>query len=77
MFGSIKTLVSFFSVWYVCVVARRKMRVWQGNCQVRCAQQKSRGATAKGVVVEYINSASFCFAKGRGSCGSEVFGFLS
>ncbi len=28
MFGSIEALVSFSSVWYVCVMAGRKMMVW-------------------------------------------------
>jgi len=66
VFGNIETLVSFSSVWYVCVVVGCRMMVWQGNCQVRCVRQKSREVVAKGFVAEKINSAGFCFAKERG-----------
>ncbi len=59
MFGSIENLVSFSSVWYVCVVAKRRMMVWQGSYQVRCTWRKSRGIMAKGFAAEKINSASF------------------
>jgi len=61
VFGSIETLVSFSSIWYVCVVARRKMMVWQGSYQVRCVRWKFRGTLAKGFAVEKISSVGFCF----------------
>ncbi len=63
MFGSIETLVSFSSVWYVCVVAGRKMMVWPGSCQVRCARQKSLGAMVEGFATEKISSVDFCLEK--------------
>jgi hypothetical protein len=66
MFGSIETLVSFSSVWYVCVVVGHKMMVWQRSCQVRCAQRKSRGAMVEGFDVEKISSAGFCFGNDKG-----------
>jgi len=48
VFHSIDTFVSFFFVWYVCVVVRQRMIMWQGSCQVKCAWWISRGAVAKG-----------------------------
>jgi hypothetical protein len=48
VFDNIEIFVLFSCVWYVCVAARRKMTVWQGSCQVKCAQWKSCGATTKG-----------------------------
>jgi len=66
VFSSIETLLSFSSVWYVCVVARRKMMVWQGSCQVSYTRQKSRRAMAKGFAAEKINSSGFCFVGTRG-----------
>ncbi len=77
VFGSIKTLMSFSSVWYVCVVARHMMMVWQGSCQVRCVRRKSHIVTTKGFVAEKINSAGFCFTRTRGRCWIEVFRYLS
>jgi hypothetical protein len=44
----IEIFVSFFSIWDVCVVVGRKMNVWQGNCQVKCARWKSHGGVAEG-----------------------------
>jgi hypothetical protein len=73
MFGSIETLVSFFSIWYVCVVVGCVMMVWQGSCHVGCARQKSCGAVAEGFAVEKIISAGFCFARTEQSCWNEVF----
>jgi hypothetical protein len=39
--------VSFSFVWCVCVAVRCKMTLWQGSCQVRRVQRKSRGTTVK------------------------------
>jgi len=73
VFGSIETLMSFSSVWYVCVVVGRKMMVWQGNCQVKCGRQKFHEAVAKGFATEEISCAGFCFAKKRGKLSHLVF----
>jgi hypothetical protein len=62
MFGSIEALVSFSSVWYVCVIVWRRMMVWQRSCQVRCTQRKSRGAVVEGFATKKISSADFCFS---------------
>jgi hypothetical protein len=48
VFVSIEIFVSFAFVWNVCVVARRKMIVWQGSCQMKCTWRKSRNATVEG-----------------------------
>jgi hypothetical protein len=73
MFGNIKTLVSISLVWYVCVVVRHKMMVWQGSCQVGCTWWKSCGVMADGFDAKKTSSVGFCFVRTRGSCGSEVF----
>lgn len=68
MFGSIKTLVSFSFVWYVCVIVGCKMMVWQGSYQLRCARCKSCGVGAEGFVAENISSAIFflvCRKRGK------------
>jgi len=65
MFGRIETVVSFSSVWYVCVVARRKMMVWPGSCQVRCARRKSRETVVEGFDAEKISSVDFVLRRGE------------
>ncbi len=65
MFGRIETLVSFSSVWYACVVARRKMMVWPGSCQVRCTRWKSRETVAEGFDAEKISSVDFVLRRGE------------
>ncbi len=68
MFSSIETFVSFFSVWYVCVITGCKMMVWQRSYQARCVRWKShRGATER-FAAEKISIAGFCFPRTRGSC---------
>jgi hypothetical protein len=42
VFYGVEILVSFPSIWDVCVAVGRRMTVWQGSCQVRCGQRKSR-----------------------------------
>jgi len=76
VFGSIETLMSFSSVWYVCVVVGRRMMVWQGNCQVKCGRQKSHEAVVEGFATEKISCAGFCFAKKRGKLSNLVFFFF-
>jgi len=75
MFGSIETLVSFSSVWYVCVVAGCKMMVWQGSYQVRCGRRKFREVMTEGFAAEKISSACFCFVKKRKKLLNLVFFF--
>jgi len=65
MFGSIQVLVSFSSIWCVRVITRRRIMVWPGSCQGKCAWKRSRGAVMEGFVVEKIINASFLF------CGEE------
>jgi hypothetical protein len=45
VFDSIEIFVSFFCVWYVHIFVGHRTTVWQGSYQVKCAQQKSHGAT--------------------------------
>jgi hypothetical protein len=65
VFGSIETLVSFSSIWYVCGVVGRMMMVWPRSCQVRCVWWKSYGAVVEGFAIEKISSAYFCLEKAR------------
>jgi hypothetical protein len=58
-------LVSFSSIWYVCVVVERMMMVWPGSCQVRCIWWKSYKAVVEGFVAEKISSADFCLEKAK------------
>jgi len=73
---SIETFVLFFFVWYVCVVARCRMTMWQGSCQVKCARWKSRGAMAEGFAAVQISSVVFGF-QFQGGCRRLVFRSLS
>jgi hypothetical protein len=77
MFNSIEIFVSFSSIWYVCVVVGRRITVWQGSCQVKCARRKSRGAMAEGSATVQMNSVVFLAFSHRGGCGRLVFRSLS
>jgi len=48
VFYGVGIFVSFSSIWDVRVVVRRKMTMWQGNCQVKCGWRKSHDGAAKG-----------------------------
>jgi hypothetical protein len=48
VFYGIEIFMSFSSIWDVCVVARRRMIVWQGSRQVKCVWRKSRGGATEG-----------------------------
>jgi len=76
VFDSIEIFVSFSFFWYVCVVAGRKMIVWQGSYQVKCVRQKSYGATTERCVGVQISSVAFGFQFKKG-CGRLVFKSLS
>jgi hypothetical protein len=72
VFDSIETLVSFSSVWYVCVVVGCRMIMWQGSYQVKCIRRKSRGAMTEGCVTMHISNVVFGFQL-QGGCGRLVF----
>jgi hypothetical protein len=73
VFNSIETFVSFSFVWYVCVVAGRKMTMWQGIYQVRCAWRKSCKVVAEGCATKKISSVVLVFYREV----VEVYRFLN
>jgi len=77
MFGSIEALVLFSSVWYTCVMVGRMMMVWMRALPRKCTWRRSRKATTEGFVAKKTSNASFYFGSRGGSCGNEVFRFLS
>ncbi len=67
VFDSIEIFVSFSSIWYVYVVVGCRMIMWQESYQVKCAQQKSRNATAEGCATVQISNVVFGF-QFQGGC---------
>jgi hypothetical protein len=39
--------------------------MWQGCCQMKCDQQKSRGGVAEGLATKQISSVVLVFQEGR------------
>ncbi len=50
-----------FLLFHVCVVARCKMIGWQGDCQLRCAREKSRGAATERCAIVKISNVVLVF----------------
>jgi hypothetical protein len=48
VFYGVEIFVSFYYIWDVCVAIGRKIIMWQGSYQVKCAWWKSRGGMAEG-----------------------------
>jgi hypothetical protein len=48
VFYGVEILVSFSSIWDVCVVVGHIMIVWQKSYQVKCVRWKFHNGTAKG-----------------------------
>jgi hypothetical protein len=61
MFGSIEMLVSFSSIWFVCVIVGCRMMVWLRSYQGKCIRWRSRGAIVEGFAAKKISSVSFLF----------------
>jgi len=60
-FMPVEILMSFSSIWDVCVVVQHKMIVWQRSCQMKCDQHKSQGGVSKGWTTKQISNVVLVF----------------